>query len=1207
MYLKRLEILGFKTFAEKTEILFAPGVTAVVGPNGSGKSNIADAILWVLGENNVRSLRGSTAQDIIFAGNEKRKPLGMAEVALTIDNSARILPLDFSEVTVTRRIYRSGESECFINKVACRLKDIYELFLDTGVGRDAYSMVNQGEIDAILSVRAEDRRAIFEEAAGIKKYRHRKREAERKLEATQQNLLRLTDVMSEIESQLGPLSRQASAASRYGELAGRLQTLETAWFGTRLRRLGHERRELQELQGQLVEEERRLDTESTRASAAEGEAATQLAALDERLEALRRREASVLEQLSTLDVGQARTEERAAQLAHRLETTTAELVSLEEQCARRDRELEVARLNSEEQQQALGICRERLGHAQELARRQQSEYDRCRRELAERQRQSVERIRQEAAHEKRLAGAQLRVENLAETERRLAQGVADASDGLARAQAAAAAAETALVDGEQRVGQAENEVARVARDLEAAEASYAALAGEIEGIRRDLASRGGRRQALAAMAERGEGAASGARSLLAAARASELPGRWDILAEAVRVPDGLERAVEAALGPYTDAMVAGSEETALQGLAWLRERGEWAILFAPCGRAVSEVEGSLSTFVAADGPVADVVRTLLADVVLVDELPTGESPGGCPGARLWVTSRGEWRSASGGFCGGAEASERALAAAQSRRREIERLDTEISEEQARLQSCEFARRSVEASREDARGRLESARQLAADLRAGLETARREQARLRNDFSRARQVGASAQEELDRARHGASLARAELEGLQDGGTPAGTVPADQDDLDVCVIHAQERESEWRSAESEVADLRVELASLEREAAAAASAATGVSNAVRQVDSQRLTRESERQNLEREIASLSQDGKDSSSSIEEMRSELAEARAALSEGSRERQDAARRATELSNAARNYSQRLQELAERRHRAEVELAAATSEESRLADQWRGSAVLLLPAPGESEDPDLEQLMQRWEPQAADQVLSRVPDPEGEIQRLRRQIRNLGPINADAVEEFARQSERRRFLDEQKNDLESAQEQILSAIGEIDAASKETFQNAFEQIGAAFDEMFGKLFGGGCTELRLTDPDDILETGIEIMVQPPGKRRQNLLLLSGGERALTAAAMLFALLKVRPSPFCVLDEVDAPLDEANVARFGEVLREFSARSQFIIVTHNRGSMEAADTLYGITMQEKGLSRVLSCTLTDDLAQFAADDRRAETVGAGTR
>src|SRR5438270_11450236 len=306
MYLKRLEILGFKTFAERTELHFAPGVTAVVGPNGSGKSNIADAILWVLGENNVRSLRGATAQDVIFAGNERRRPLSMAEVALTIDNSARILPLDFSEVTVTRRVFRNGESECFINKVACRLKDIYELFLDTGVGRDAYSMVNQGEIDSILSVRAEDRRAIFEEAAGIKKYRHRKKEAERKLEATHQNLIRLNDIVAEIDGQLGPLARQASAARRYADVTGRLGAIETAWYGARLRRLAQECESLGQLAAQLGEERRRVEADAQASRAAEVNARAAAAELERRVEGLRASETAALERLALLRAGRAR-------------------------------------------------------------------------------------------------------------------------------------------------------------------------------------------------------------------------------------------------------------------------------------------------------------------------------------------------------------------------------------------------------------------------------------------------------------------------------------------------------------------------------------------------------------------------------------------------------------------------------------------------------------------------------------------------------------------------------------------------------------------------------------------------------------------------------------------------------------------------------------------------------------------------------------
>jgi chromosome segregation protein len=689
--------------------------------------------------------------------------------------------------------------------------------------------------------------------------------------------------------------------------------------------------------------------------------------------------------------------------------------------------------------------------------------------------------------------------------------------------------------------------------------------------------------------------------------------------------------------------VAESLELARAALGWLRAHGETALLFAPPADGPAVAAGSLAGQVQAAGAPAAVARALLGEALLVAELPERPAAGAPPG-RVWVTRSGEWMSAAGGVCGGAEAADRALAAAQGRRREVERLEAAIRELQIRLQRLEGERTAAGARRQELAAAAQAAGEEAARVRAETETARRAVERERQNAARADERQRRLAAESERLARERGAAQAQLEEAErapaTGGGPAGGAA----ELDAAAARAQAAEAAWRGQEAVVADLRVLGAQCERAAEGAAQEARRLAGAVAQLERECSTRLAAVGQLERELAALANPA-DAPDEAAVAATELESVRAALGAAAASRQEVAARAAAAARDARAFTDRRQELVERSHRAEIEHTAVEAERRRLADQWRECAAALAagveerpteaataapaargpadregpppdeapPAPavdppGDAGEPDeltLDSLFRGWDARAAEEALARVPDPEAEVRRLRRQLRNLGAIRPDAVAEHARQSERYAFLTAQRQDLEAAREQVLAAIQEIDAASKETFQKAFVEIGAAFQEMFQQLFGGGHAELRLTDPDDVLETGIEVLVQPPGKRRQNLLLLSGGERALTATAMLFALLKIRPSPFVVMDEVDAPLDEANVARFGETLRAFAAKTQFIVVTHNRGTMEAVDTLYGVTMQERGVSRVLSCTLTDDLVR-ESEGRPVERERAGT-
>lgn len=1210
MYLKQLDIHGFKTFAEKTQIVFTPGITCVIGPNGSGKSNISDAILWVLGENNVRSLRGSTAQDIIFAGNDRRRPLGMAEVSLTIDNSGGILPLDFSEITVTRRLYRSGESEFLINKVSCRLKDIYELFLDTGVGRDAYSMINQGQIDQILSVRAEDRRAIFEEAAGIKKYRVRKKEAERKLENTRQNLLRVTDILSEIEGRLAPLQRQAQAAGRYRELATRLRALENAWYGRKIRHLNGERQGLAGLVEELREERSRLEAELKAAQESEAAARETLRKLDEEGEALRKAETDALQRIAAAEAEKARAEERAGEVQRRLKALEKEL---EEIAGRIQEQVQRSERNTQEEvalKREVDGIRAQLTEAQQRAAERVKAHDEAARHLESQRQAWLARARRQAELGARVESARSRITSLESESRRAAAAVAEAEEELKRLSEERERFVRSAQDLKEAAAAAAGELDSLRLAAREAEKAIAEKRAAADAAARTLSGHQARLNALTELGEKGEGAAQGARQLLSAVKRREVPGQWSLLVENLRVPEGLEKAVEAALGVYADALLCDSEPHASAGLQWLRSRKSTAIVLPAAPEGAAEPgAGTLGAAVQADGPAGAWARLLLGGTAVVDDLSAlrdGESA-----IHLWVTRDGQWRTSAGALSGGPAGAEGSAAAMLARRRELERLREELpaleaAAEAARqaLQETEGAARQSQAAVRERQSEADKARlEHQAALReaerrnADVERARHRAERLRKDVARI---------QADQQAAAQALARAEVE-LSGSPSAESQAPAAESDLSALQVEVGKLEVQRRQAEQAVTELRVRLAEQEQRLQGAIAASRRAVEAGAFLDRQRSDRLREQRSLtaEREqrqltFGTLAQEGAEAGAAAQRARdaqAQLTERRHAVTA---ELNTARTQGVDLGN-------RLRELMERTHRAEVELAAVDTQRKHLGQQWLDATVsahsMEAAENEEFEEPlsfTVEALLENWDPEVAELTLTSYSDPEAEISRLRRQIRALGAINPDAPEQYAEARERYDFLTGQKADLEQAREQLEQVIREVDAASRETFMEAFKEIAAAFDEMFKKLFGGGTTELRMTDPDDVLETGIDIIVQPPGKKQQNLLLLSGGERALTASAMLFALLKVRPSPFCVLDEVDAPLDEGNVGRFSSTLRDFAGKTQFIVVTHNRGTMEEADTIYGVTMEERGISKVLSCTLADPVvAQVQAEQSAA--------
>ncbi len=1182
MRLKKLQLQGFKTFAERTEIEFAAGVTAIVGPNGSGKSNLGDAVLWVLGEQKASALRGSKAADVIFSGSDGRKASGMAEVSLTVDNSDGGLPLEFGEVVITRRAYRTGEGEYFINKAPCRLKDIYDLFLDTGVGRDSYSLVNQGQIDAVLSVNAEDRRGLFEEAAGIKKYRVKKREALRKLEATETNLLRVRDIQSEIAHRVEPLRRQAERAEKHGALADRLRIIESGLLIADLRRAEGQLRaaraareadqsaallygerlavaeeRAQEIGRDFAEAEAALEScraESGAASAAAERAESGRALAVQRADGLRQSQRGLAGELEEL-------EERRERLERQITELDAELITTrtEESAARRDvtvRQGEVQALT----EQIAGLTRQ-----------------------AERRRaESLLLARRQASAEADAARAGARVTDL---EQALPGVMADAerqAAATAVVRAEEAKARMALDAAKAAVGAADTAASDALRERDAARAALQTAQANAQAAQSASVALGTRLRALQDLEDSQEGYFQGVRAVFDAHKRGALSGEFTVVADSFQTPAGYEVALETALSASLQDIITDTEAAAKAAIAYLHDRRAGRATFLPLDRMrpgrdtldLRSVEGTRGVLGAAldivtfDPKFRPALEVLLGRVFFCETLDDAlRASGSAKGWNRIVTRTGEIVLPTGALSGGRQAGR--TANILGRKTEIAAGQDELKAKEAALKASLDALKAAEAARESAERALSeasSAKQSAGGAKADAERRAQSQAaevrRAEDAHAQSARRIESAHATLAQAREQAARTVAALQsGFAEVTGADETSAAEAERLAVLMAEREGSQAELTTARITLATLSEKTGSLDRAVRAA------------RADKDALTASEERKARQ---AALGADELAALSTQSEARErEVAAARAA--------QAAAQAALDAAVSARLGLRQVS------YDANAEMRALAEARVLLLEAIHKNEVAEARL-GASRDTQAGRLWDEYEVSVED-ALALAEDPEvsdgtpAEVARLRRELRAIGEVNPAAIAEYAEVSERHEFLLTQAADLEESRAKILAAIQEIDEGTRGVFLETFHAVGAAFETLFTRLFGGGKTELVLTTPNDILETGVDILVHPPGKKRQSLALLSGGERALTAAALLFAFLTVKPSPFCVLDEVDAPLDGANVERFADLLREFGLKTQMIVITHNPTTMEAAPVWYGVTMSTPGISRVLGMTV----------------------
>ena len=1180
MQLKRLEAYGFKSFADKTEIVFHPGITAVVGPNGSGKSNITDAIRWVLGEQNARNLRAAKAEDIIFAGSSERRPLNVAEVSLVFDNSDGTLPIAYQEVVVTRRLFRSGESESYINQTRCRIKDVYQLFADTGIGHEGMSIIGQNRIDRILNSRPEERRAFFEETAGITKYKARKGEALQKMEATEKNLVRVQDIMQEIEGQLLPLAKQAERTRAFDDLSAKYRRYEVSSLRGKYGGLEAQRAEKQAERENVQQQQVALLAEIEKRGAEREQVKLQVIEQENTLQGLAKQEKHLQEQSEQLQSALSALKERCASE----ETAYARLQKQEDETAK---ELEVDQVSSA--QLSDGIIKDTSAikaMEEELAKaREQS--DRTAAALAKaKEASSAARTKEDAqrslwnARKQALAVLEKSLEWNHENRQEREGRRREWEKRIAHLQVREEKTQASLTSIRQEAERIEQDLSQVVarhRETQAKLTRERTLQQRQREQAKELTSRW---KILERMQQTYEGFGASVRAVLRSEESWGI-GVCGAVAELIDVPEQYVTALEVALAGSQQHVVTTDTETAKEAIAYLKRRRLGRVTFLPLTSLVVQTSKGAEHLLEMEGAigfanhlirveeryrrVADFLlgRTLVADTL--------EHALAIAKAARWrqriVTLEGELLHAGGSLSGGGRMHREA--SFLGRRSELElcrkRREALATEEAARKQ--QIGELTLEFSaQEKAQAALEQRRQghslREAELTTSLSAIGNALQQERRGFQEFSAQQAAKQQSLAKAESDHLLLQEQVQDAERRLRQCETVSGDRKQEEDAL--AVEADTWQRRIYSQETDHAVRVANLDQARS-------------RLEDTQKRMEQKKQvlADVRKELTQMDSQGEKNRSAMETVTKDLERLRDQRQQ-LRHQQDACYTGKmRLLEQDKDMEQDIKTLSSRQREQQETVHQLDLQISRVAYEMEECAQALLSKYGLTPDAAAEQCLDLPNEEIAKQ-----------LRKLQREIEALGPVNPGAIKEYEQQQKRLEFIQQQAQDLEDAKGDLLKLIEEMDETMRQRFQAAFSQIQQYFHQCFTKLFGGGQAELKLLDAD-ILHAGIDILVTLPRKKRQGLSALSGGERALTVIALLFAFLMYKPSPFSVLDEIDAPLDEANVVRFGAFLEELSHATQFIVVTHRKGTMEAADTMYGVTTDGTGVSKVLSVRLDD--------------------
>lgn len=1184
MYLKGLELQGFKSFADKISLDFSSGVTAIVGPNGSGKSNISDAVRWVLGEQSAKTLRGAKMEDVIFNGTQKRSPLGFAEVTLILENKDKVFPIEFDEVAVTRKVFASGESQYMINKTPCRLKDIHELFMDTGLGRDGYSMIGQGKIEEILSTKSEDRRQIFEEAAGISKYRYRKEEAERKLSRTEENISRVADIILELENQLEPLEKQSEKAKKYLVLKEDLKIYEV---NAALAAVAANKEQMSELTEKFRTVSGHLETAKSEMEQAEKEQEEFYQTAREKEETVRKNEQSLRDAETQVSMDKSDVEVLSntirgnQQLSERIESEMRELeekiLAVKAEIAKTEEEKSRSSAKKEEKEQEILRLQRQSEEMSTGAGKQNDEIENLKNIV-------VESLNFISDCKIKLSNAGIIRQNL-----------------LGRRQTV----ETELEQRKTGFDELQSKLASLGKERERKEQLISGIMQRMEGEQKDkdelsrklaedrrrltecnieLNDKQSRLKMLRAMEQNYEGYNRSVKEIMRQHSGGALKGAeiYGPVSKLIASDAKYTPALEAALGGAMQNIVVASEEDAKQAIGYLKS--------AKCGRAtfmpVSAVKGSeldvskihqergflglASDFVRCDRRFEGVVKSLLGRTVVIETMDDAIAV-----SRKYkntfriVTLGGELFNVGGSISGGSANRHASLMGREGEIKKLEQDAAALNQEYERLSKAqedggkklrdlEFAiAKSGDMLRENKEILIVIGQEIAHNSELA-ENMNETKARLESEKAEIDQRIAESEQESQ------TMSRKIAEEETIIAQKRNEVNRLEQEFETVMNRKQK-------IADQIVEITVEKSAIEKDIAVLAEKISDLTRDAGQFRNNADLRKSEIEDIKQKNNQFAAEIEEKRANIEKTVLAAEEIKKAISGLLGEKSDFEEKSRAMQAKSKELRENVYQLTNDYNRIETKKVKLEVElENTVNRLW-----------DEYELTHTEALAYRREDLGGSVAVNK------RIAELKGKIRELGNVNVDAIEEYKSVKERYEFLAGQRDDLEKAKLDLRGIIEEMTQVMKEQFEERFHQINKYFKTTFVELFGGGSAELTLTDPQNILECGINIDVQPPGKKLQSLSLLSGGERALSAIALLFAILKTRPTPFCFLDEIEAALDDVNVYRFADYVKNYSKNTQFIIVTHRRGTMESADVIYGVTMQEKGVSKLLQLNLNE--------------------
>lgn len=1190
MYLKSIEIHGFKSFADKIKLDFKNGITGIVGPNGSGKSNVSDAVRWVLGEQSARQLRGSSMQDVIFAGTEIRKPMGYAYVTITMDNSDHMLAAEYDEVSVTRRVYRSGESDYLINGNPVRLRDINELFYDTGIGQDGYSIIGQGKIDQILSGKPEERRELFDEACGIVKYRKRKDTAVKKLESEKANLLRLTDIISEVESRIGPLEKQSEDAKVYLEKKERLKKLDVNIFLAEDERYEGQIAELEEKYNVICENIDSVERELSESHSKYEEAGGRIEELDNKIEEMRQEISDttlkrgqidsqikiLTEQINSIKTSTEHFNGRSAEIKESLDQNAKELEKLKANKADIDKKIEELTESGSGKNEELASYDERIGKS--------------RAEAEEKKQLVLDTIAGRGA----LKGEKERlVTLLSQAEIRKAE----LSSRLLKAKSSEAEARDAIEAGRKEMEEIAGRIRELDLKREEHESELNSVNEEIDSsveeerkLQNSYTEQKTRLESLKNIAERYEGYGSAVRFVMDRKK-DKSTGICGVVADLIKVDHEYETAIETALGANIQNVVVEDDKSAKKLIGELKEKKAGRVTFLPLNTiqerdfkakdAVNEkgVIGMADTLVKMNKKYTIVAKNLLGNFIVVDNIDNALSL-----ARKFnftlriVTLAGEALNPGGSMAGGSYRNQSNLL---GRVREIDELTAALKD---KLEERDRILQKIEQLRDKKTGIRNALQEITDNMQQ--ESLRLNTAKMNLNL---------AEEKKNENVSGSAGITSEVGSLDD---------------EIASIKQQQEENENRLKESEIIEKEAdeEAAKLDALIKELTDESLTLRKEVGDNDlkmtqfkaeqgyaEENISRiEGEQARLETELANikenLAKNDEDTVFKQEQIHS-LEETLLSAGDFDKEKQDALKELIESREEATRSQKKLFEdrdaINEKKTALDREKIRIENQREKLNENTESRTKYMW------DEYNLTLIASR---ELKDDTLGELPEMRQESMKLRSEIRNLGDVNVGAIEEFRELSQRYEFMTRQRDDIIKAEEDLNTIIAELTDSMRKQFTERFNEIGKQFDIVFAEMFGGGHGTLELTDEEDVLEAGINIIARPPGKKLQNMMQLSGGEKSLTAIALLFAIQNLKPSPFCLLDEIEAALDEANVDRFASYLSKLTEHTQFIVITHRRGTMTKCDRLYGITMQEKGVSTQVAVNLEDSQWDEKKDD-----------